>query len=102
MIGRFSTTAQLHLLDEERVNNQSLFKWYTFKLGDKPTGELLAVFELIQVDPVYFLTKIHHKTYFEIFIYFYNRRQEDFKRHASSKKFQYQQLTIHRQTLLPN
>lgn len=32
--------------------NQSPFRWYEFKFGEKRAGELLAVFELIEVNPV--------------------------------------------------
>ncbi|CAF3469754.1 unnamed protein product [Rotaria socialis] len=51
LIGRFSTTAKLDLFDEKAGAQQSLFKWYPFKIGDEQAGELLAVFELVQVNP---------------------------------------------------
>ena len=34
------------------LKNESLFQWYEFKFGEKRAGELLAVFELIEVNPV--------------------------------------------------
>ncbi|CAF1400273.1 unnamed protein product [Rotaria magnacalcarata] len=51
LIGRFSTTAKLDLFDEKAGGQQSFFKWYPFKIGDKQAGELLAVFELVEVNP---------------------------------------------------
>ncbi|CAF3792253.1 unnamed protein product, partial [Rotaria sp. Silwood1] len=51
LIGRFSTTAKLDLFNRDNSTLQSLFKWYEFKLGEKQTGELLAVFELVEVNP---------------------------------------------------
>ncbi|CAF3990497.1 unnamed protein product, partial [Rotaria sordida] len=51
LIGLFSTTAKLDLFNRDDPPLQSLFKWYEFKLGEKQAGELLALFELIQVNP---------------------------------------------------
>ncbi|CAF3911139.1 unnamed protein product [Rotaria sordida] len=50
LIGRFSTTAKLDLFKRDDPPLQSLFKWYKFKLGEKQAGELLAVFELVEVN----------------------------------------------------
>ncbi|CAF1648900.1 unnamed protein product, partial [Rotaria sordida] len=50
LIGRFCTTAKLDLSNRDDPSLQSLFKWYEFKLGGKKSGELLALFELIQVN----------------------------------------------------
>ncbi|CAF2442501.1 unnamed protein product [Rotaria sp. Silwood2] len=51
LIGRFCTTAKLDLCDPNNFTRQSLFKWYEFKFGEKQAGELLAVFELVEVNP---------------------------------------------------
>ncbi|CAF4888115.1 unnamed protein product, partial [Rotaria sp. Silwood1] len=51
LIGRFSTTAKLDLFGQDDARSQSLFKWYEFKLGEKQAGELLAVFELVELNP---------------------------------------------------
>lgn len=53
-MGRFSTRAKLDLLGSTDMFEGSLFQWYEFKLGEKKAGELLAVFELIELDPVRF------------------------------------------------
>ncbi|CAF4009091.1 unnamed protein product, partial [Rotaria sp. Silwood1] len=50
-IGRFSTTAKLDLFDGDKTKKESLFQWYEFKFGEKRAGELLAVFELNEVNP---------------------------------------------------
>lgn len=52
LIGRFSTSAKLDLVEQMRRKNQSPFQWYEFKFGEKRAGELLAVFELIEINPV--------------------------------------------------
>jgi hypothetical protein len=52
LIGRFSTTAKLDLFKKEDTSRETLFRWYEFKFGDKRGGELLALFELIEVNPV--------------------------------------------------
>ena len=52
LIGRFSTTAKLDLFDESRAQKKSAFRWYEFQFDGKRAGELLAVFELIQVNAV--------------------------------------------------
>ncbi|CAF1244784.1 unnamed protein product [Rotaria sordida] len=51
LIGRFSTTATLDLFNNKNPYNKQLFQWYEFKFGDKRAGELLAVFELNEIDP---------------------------------------------------
>ncbi|CAF4767027.1 unnamed protein product [Rotaria sp. Silwood1] len=51
LIGRFSTTAKLDLFNQNDPNAGSVFQWYKFKLGEKQAGELLAVFELLEIDP---------------------------------------------------
>ncbi|CAF1186321.1 unnamed protein product [Rotaria sordida] len=51
LIGRFYTTAKLDLFNINNPMPKSLFKWYAFKLGEKQAGELLAVFELVEVNP---------------------------------------------------
>ena len=51
-MGRFSTTAKLDIFDNNELFQGGLFRWYEFKLGEEKAGELLAVFELIEVDPV--------------------------------------------------
>ncbi|CAF3968536.1 unnamed protein product, partial [Rotaria sordida] len=51
LIGRFYTTAKLDLFNINNPMPKSLFKWYEFKLGEKQAGELLAVFELVEVNP---------------------------------------------------
>ncbi|CAF2056570.1 unnamed protein product [Rotaria magnacalcarata] len=51
LIGRFSTTAKLDLFNEEISSNRPLFQWYEFKFGEQRAGELLAVFELNEVNP---------------------------------------------------
>ena len=53
-MGRFSTTAKLDLLEHEELLTGGLFRWYEFELGEKKGGELLAVFELVEVDSVRF------------------------------------------------
>ncbi len=60
MIGRFSTTAKLDLFNENNRKKQSPFQWYEFKFGEKRAGELLAVFELIEVNPVNLLLNLPH------------------------------------------
>ncbi|CAF4213866.1 unnamed protein product, partial [Rotaria sordida] len=50
-IGRFSTTAKLDLFNRDNSTLQSILKWYEFKLGEKKTGELLAIFELVEINP---------------------------------------------------
>ena len=53
-MGRFSTRAKLDLFESTEIFEASLFRWYEFKLGDKKAGELLAVFQLIELDRVRF------------------------------------------------
>ncbi|CAF3717062.1 unnamed protein product [Rotaria sordida] len=50
LMGRFSTTAKLDLSHEDKPK-ELLFQWYEFKFGEKRAGEILAVFELNEVDP---------------------------------------------------
>ncbi|CAF3109617.1 unnamed protein product [Rotaria sp. Silwood2] len=50
LIGRFFTTAQLDLFNRDNSTLQSLLKWYEFKLDEKKTGELLAIFELVEIN----------------------------------------------------
>ncbi|CAF1235979.1 unnamed protein product [Adineta ricciae] len=51
LIGRFSTTAKLNLYKKDDPNQEYPFQWYEFKMGDKRAGELLAAFELIEMNP---------------------------------------------------
>ena len=51
-MGRFSTTAKLDLFQSSDIVEGTLFRWYALKVAEKTTGELLAVFELIKIDPV--------------------------------------------------
>ena len=51
-MGRFSTTAKLDLFESSDIFEGTLFRWYEFKLGEKKAGELLAVFQLIEINPV--------------------------------------------------
>lgn len=53
LIGRFSTTAKLNLLEHLEEEKKYPFKWYEFKIGEKTAGELLAAFELIEIDEVH-------------------------------------------------
>jgi hypothetical protein len=39
-------------VDENNPNNDPSFQWFEFKIGEKRAGELLAVFELIEIDRV--------------------------------------------------
>ncbi|CAF1359491.1 unnamed protein product [Rotaria magnacalcarata] len=50
LIGRFSTIAQLNICDQQNLPNERFFRWYEFKIGDKQGGELLALFELIEIN----------------------------------------------------
>ncbi|CAF4451127.1 unnamed protein product [Rotaria sp. Silwood2] len=50
LIGRLSTTAKLDLFNGDESKKDSLFQWYEFKLGEKRAGEVLAVFELNEVN----------------------------------------------------
>jgi hypothetical protein len=52
ILGRFSTTAKLGVSDAEKLKKESPFEWFEFKFGEKRAGELLAVFELIEVNSV--------------------------------------------------
>jgi len=42
----------LDLFDAQRCLNSNPFEWYEFKYGEKRAGELLAVFQLIEINPV--------------------------------------------------
>ncbi|UJR24822.1 hypothetical protein I4U23_006197 [Adineta vaga] len=50
LIGRFSTIAKLDLLNDEISYTNSPFQWYEFKFDEKRAGELLAIFELIEIN----------------------------------------------------
>jgi len=45
------------LFENDYTSKDTLFRWYEFKFGDKRAGELLALFELIEVNPVINLIK---------------------------------------------
>ncbi|UJR23948.1 hypothetical protein I4U23_026916 [Adineta vaga] len=51
LIGRFSTTAKLNICKKDDPNREYPFEWFEFKIGDKRAGELLAAFELIEINP---------------------------------------------------
>jgi hypothetical protein len=85
LIGRFSATAKLDLFNRNYSDRLSTFQWYEFKFGDKRAGELLAVFELIEVNPV----KQSRLTFFSqnVFIDYLNRKHEKLNRHLNLQKF---------------
>ncbi|CAF1313663.1 unnamed protein product [Adineta steineri] len=51
LIGRFSTTAKLNSNNKNDPNKGYPFEWFELKIGDKRAGELLAAFELVEIDP---------------------------------------------------
>ncbi|CAF4619716.1 unnamed protein product, partial [Rotaria socialis] len=50
LIGRFSTIAQLNICNQQNLPNEHFLRWYEFKIGDKQAGELLALFELVEIN----------------------------------------------------
>lgn len=52
MIGRFCSTARFDLFDGTEDLNQSPFQWFEFQYNGKRAGELLAAFELIEINSV--------------------------------------------------
>ncbi|CAF1117580.1 unnamed protein product [Adineta ricciae] len=51
LIGRFSTTAKFDSANDDKSSSNCPFQWYEFKYDEKRAGELLALFELIEINP---------------------------------------------------
>jgi hypothetical protein len=63
------------------------FEWYEFKIGDKRAGELLAAFELIEINPVNsFITILY--SMMSTFSLLSNRKHEKLKQHVNLNQFQ--------------